>query len=491
MELTKVLKNMNREKIVNILENLLNQRSLDILIFVVLFLILFITKLDYLGLPFYWDEMGVYIEHLYKLSEDFTYIFNTGAFHGHPPGLQLLLLPIYKIFNQSVESVRVSMLFASVGTLFLTYKIGEHFHSKMLGIFASILLLVNRTFFVYSIQFVGDNFLAFITALFVYLTIKKKFVLALLVGLFMGGCRETAIAFGPLVMLFVLITDKTHWKKWMFVCLAPFVSLSLFYTYQKIFGGSFFAHQAFETKDILISLEAFKTNFKNVIFFIFIEHKKYLVILFIPAVILSLIKIKFHKKDKIDFAILAMSVFVILEFVVFFSFNSGTLDRYFLPIYPYLYLLLTIPFIFLLKELSLLMLPFIILYSFHYKQTVNHNNGMGYENTMRYVEVVGLFQQMAHYIENNHKGKVIFSPWPIFHVFQFPFMGYVKEKFQVVSLGHGHRQYKANADFDIFIWGNNTDMYVVNDKARFVKANNLKLIKKFTDKDNSVEIYSK
>ena len=87
-----------------------------------------------LYLPFWGDELGMYAAPTFAFIQSLKSFFSSGIWPStplpHPPGLQLLSLPMFWNWNQGVELFRqVTLIFFTVGLIFF-YKILRFFEFK-------------------------------------------------------------------------------------------------------------------------------------------------------------------------------------------------------------------------------------------------------------------------------------------------------------------------------------------------------------------------
>ena len=80
---------------------------------------LFLIHMHLLGLPFFWDEHGQFIPTALDLLRTGALVPHSTVPNVHPPGLELYLAALYKIFGFSIPLTRgAMMLVASCGLLF-------------------------------------------------------------------------------------------------------------------------------------------------------------------------------------------------------------------------------------------------------------------------------------------------------------------------------------------------------------------------------------
>ena len=156
-----------------------------------------INKIQFLGLPYFWDEAWVYAPAVFDMYENGPSLspdsINPDLSRGHPILFHFLAVCWMTIFGSSFTAVHSFSVFVAVLLIVAVYKLGEALVSKTIGFWAAVLLAMQPIF----IQQAGFLLPEIMLALFVTLTalfyLQKKVWLYLAAGSAMLLTKETGI----------------------------------------------------------------------------------------------------------------------------------------------------------------------------------------------------------------------------------------------------------------------------------------------------------
>ena len=475
------------------LASIVRAQRLNIGIISGILILLLVIKWNVLSLPFFWDEMGAYVLYVFKAHKDFLKFFTAMEFLGHPPGLQFIVFIVHKLFGQSIFVTRMVCLLQTFLLVCVVYLAGKKLADWKVGLFAALNLFFFPIIFAQSTLFLGDiNFTPFIF-LYIYLFFWGKYRWAFGVGFLCGLLRETSLLFSFTLSVISIMRWRDLTRGKLASALAPLISFVCFMLSNLIQSGHLLTHPAVLEGHFIFSLSQFFATFVMCCRMIFVDQHLYifLIPLMVGGICSGILALFFKEKSFISEYIFAV-IFVSFVFVVFCTFNSGRLVRYFIPIIPGIVLLGTY---FLWKFLGRISWAIqIIIFVFLIKHHIASSpviQGTAFETEMQYVDVIKVSQMMTKYVEENYSDKIIFSPWPIFNMFRFPYMGYVSQKMKVEYPSERSSRLVPCGPFDIFVWSGNSDIKFVADKERFLQEYSLKLVKSFEQNGKVAEIYVK
>lgn len=461
----------------------------DILFGVLSALILYFSKTTVLNLPYFWDELIVYVNPIRLVYErglghmiwDGS-LFKPENFFYHPFGLPLLFFPLLKVFGHSVWLMRFSALFFVWGSVFCTYKIGKIVHGKILGLCGAVALFSLPLIFTQSTMILGDTFFMLFSTLFFFLLIQeKRFWSLLIVGLLMGFIRETALAFVPVAALFYYQRRKCNWKS-LIVTLSPAVGIVFFF----LLSG--FGHQAFTEGHI--GFHNLSSGFvKSFRYAIFEDYKEIFLYPALAFALFILIFPKLREKKGMSLEHLGLLALPLIIFIGFFSLDREVLSRYFNPVLPFFTLLCFYP---LVRFSRLVAIFFLVVVALRVPQYAFSSNtfhlGTAHETRMEYQEVLKVQMEAAQYLEKEHALKRIWTSWPIDVMLSDSFFGYVKQSLKVVTFEEAQQ-----GQFDLYVWASNmrVDFASFEERNQWLKNQKLRLIKDFSYKNKWVEVYSR
>jgi len=423
---------------------------------------------------------------------------NPGAFGNHPPGLQLLFYPFVLVFGANYYVLKILTLLLTSFSLAALYFIGKKLGSPMIGFCSSVAYFFIPIIFIHSNRFLGDTVLASFTLLFFFLIIYEEKNLALIIGLFLGFLRQSSLAFGIAALFYYALRKELN-KKTLLICASPFITLGLFFVSQKIQLGSFIAHDAFKSLGHISIFNNFSEGFRFSFEHLFENQGKfYAFVTLVISFVLSIFYKKIKREKFVEIPIVISLVVSILIFLLFFSFNTGTIQRYFNPLLPF-FMTLTFYFSFTLlqKFTPLLLIFFLYLFYPHYN-TDHFYQGTGYETTLQYKDIIRLHQLGADYLSKNHPNKIIGTGWPLNSTLIRKEYGYVEKELQTEFIDrifiHKHLDKEKFLDklkFEIFYWSSSSALYFTDNKQVYIDRFKLKLIQEFKYKQHSLEFYQR
>ena len=465
-------------------------RSTNFWVGVGIAVVLFSFKWQTLALPFFWDEMGAYVEHVFRAHDDFLNFFTAAEFVGHPPGLQFIVWFFHKLFGATIVVTRVVCLLEVCLLLFVIVLAGKRFGGWGVGLFAALNTFCLPIIFAQSTMFLGDiNYTPFIF-LYTYLFFVKRYKLALWVGLLCGLLRETSVLFTPVLLLFSIWPRVESSRLKIIAAVAPLITFFGFMISNFLQTGYFFTHQAAIEGHFVFSLAQFGESFIKSCRMIFVE--QYLYIFLIPFLIGLMRQMFFPHCQRIVKEYVIATIVTVLIFVLFNTFDSGRLVRYFIPIIPGVVLMGTYFIWSFFRRYSwILQIAILVFLVRHQSSTKPEMMGTAFETEMQYVDVIEISQAVTHYVEKTFADKIILSPWPLFHMFHFPYMGYVSKEMKIEYLRDDINELEPCGPFDVFVWSGNSDVRFINSKERFVQKYDLQLVRNFEHKGKIAEVYTR
>src|SRR5580700_6132673 len=84
-------------------------------------LLVFLAHFRYLGLPYFWDELGQFVPAALDILRDGAWIPHSTVPNAHPPGVMAYLALIWRIAGYSIVATRTAMLVLAAATVIFTY----------------------------------------------------------------------------------------------------------------------------------------------------------------------------------------------------------------------------------------------------------------------------------------------------------------------------------------------------------------------------------
>src|SRR5580692_12799952 len=99
-------------------------------------LIVFLAHLPYLGLPYFWDELGQFVPAALDILRDGAWIPHSTVPNAHPPGVMAYLALIWRAAGYSITATRLAMLALAAAAVVFTYMLGERLAGRAPAILA-------------------------------------------------------------------------------------------------------------------------------------------------------------------------------------------------------------------------------------------------------------------------------------------------------------------------------------------------------------------
>jgi hypothetical protein len=185
----------------------------------------------FLRMPLHWDEMGQFVPAALDIYRDGTWVPHSTLANVHPPVLMALLALVWRVFDYSILSARLTMLaIASAGALcafLLSIQLSREVSRQYKGApaFAAVMLLIAAPIFeAQSMMVLLDLPSMVLTTLALLLFLKGRYAACAAVATALVLVKETAIT-TPLFFAVWLCCHDRRWREASYFA-APFVALA-------------------------------------------------------------------------------------------------------------------------------------------------------------------------------------------------------------------------------------------------------------------------
>ncbi len=401
-------------------------------------LVFFLCKLHDVNLPYYWDEMGVYVPAAFHMKDAGHISLLPGSLdplfsRGHPLLFTFCNALVFKSFGETITVGHLFALFLGIITLVLFFIIAKKLFNKKVAFFATVLLSVQPIFYSLSLQLLPEMMLTFFTLGCIYGILKKKWTLYSIFGSLAMMTKESAIVIPATALILLIvesITDKDFFtlKRFRLFLLGatPLFVFGLFLIIQKIQNGWFLfpEHMGYLHWD----MEKLSKGAGRIFQDMFIWQGRWMVgVAFLAGIVMNLFSklLKIEPKGKI---IYTFTLFILLAFI--FADINYYLTRYILYVIPFILLggTFTVIVIFekILPNLKVIQWVFVLLFC-GYGIVLGHKNMSQSPDTcdMSYKLVVNVSQQAIHWAEQNWSKDTIEANFPIYQGLEDPRNGYL------------------------------------------------------------------
>jgi hypothetical protein len=457
----------------------------ETLVAIALFIIVAKAKANIINMPYYWDELGVYISPTHWLANG-SLIRSLPGFHppymffGHPFASYLTLAALFKTFGESIFVSHIFILLVSYFGILYTYLLGKYLQNSSVGVIAALLLFCSPLYFAQSGMVNGDVIISTLGIITIYYFIKRNYIAYLITATLLVLTKESsaAIIVAILIYLYIISEKRRMLLKVFAIYSIPLLFLLIFFVMQKLTTGMILPNSYFNEHNFYqLNITDVFSKLKLVSGWIFVEQRRY-ILLIIFCVNLIVNGRRAYKKEYLLFII------VIVFFVAAFT-GIFFLTRYIIPILPYFYLMSASSIVMLFAYKRIYILVTIIIMVLFIVILYGHDDwGGSHENDMQYTDIVLTHKDACDYIENNYPLKKVLTSWPLTAELREPFLGYVQKS--IVSTDN------INEQFDILVYSkqSNSEQYKIQKLLKEkIKKKKITFINAFARNGKVVEIY--
>ena len=172
-------------------------RFSTILLPVAFALIVFLSHLPYLGLAYFWDELGQFVPASLDIYQLGAWIPKTTLPNVHPPAVMAYLALVWKIVGFSISATRIAMLFIAAAGVLFSFLLAIRLSRRTAGapaFAAAIFLLASPLFYTQSMMAQLDMPAMTFTALALLLFLDGRIVVCVAACTVLVLVKETALS---------------------------------------------------------------------------------------------------------------------------------------------------------------------------------------------------------------------------------------------------------------------------------------------------------
>ena len=401
-------------------------------------LINFLSRLPFLNLPAYSDEMAYFFASRKVFLNNFNPFIEFWSYK--PPVFFLLTSLMYKWFGVSRWAGRLIVgLFSSLG-IFLTYLLGKKLFNEKIGFWAAVLLFINPLYFTQGSLYHLEIMVTVFFLLILYCYFCEKWIWYILLAGLLVLTKETNVLIIISIAIYDIVINFRRFKADKIISragliLSPIILFVIWMLMNKLFLDWYlwpynFSYFSFSNRpDLRPPLRDFLSvsywgHFLGVVFslcffFLLYSYKK------------------IAKRDDVskNRILYLFSLAVIFPIIFYFG---AFLPRYNLFAYPGLF----IAFVWLLdnflkkrkKMFSLIVMITIFIFSAILVDSIffkKKSSGWLGERDMSYLHSIGIGQDVINFvIEEFGYSTIILAKWPLESMFEDPFFGYGEKFFK-------------------------------------------------------------
>lgn len=473
------------------LKNLKKDGLLNNSIFVGFFLgvMILINKANILNLPFYWDEQWT-MWHADKIFKNNLWPFSSAAPFdtGHPFFYFECLAIFWKIFGQKIiVSHLVGLGFVWIA-LFYLYLLGKNIlNDSRIGFVAAILFFYNPVCYSHFGTLVLDVPLTALLMVSTYALLRRNYLVFSIFSCFLVLTKSYAVGFVVILLVlnsFILIRSEKEYSRpsgrdYLLMGF-PIMVYILWFIFHYRTSGVLLYSDIFAPYNSLHSLGLqYFFRARHVMRQLFLYGNKFLTIVIVYYFCVDRLKQKTFWSLKIFF----ISLILISAFAL--SLAKNYCPRWFIPLYPFFYILGVSGLIRLFEENKIILVKGIFFLTALFSLLRYDMHGSGADSVvynMEYVDAIVVTQQATDYIEKYFPSAAILTTWPFEAALRHPMLGYVKKPLNVV--------YKKQK-FDMLVYDGQSMEIKKNETTKKIlsKNKNFVLIKRFEQNNKFIEIY--
>jgi len=379
--------------------------------------VLLATHWSYLGLPYYWDELGFFIPAAHDLFRAGLLAPQSTPPEVHPPLVMLYLAASWKLFGFSAPVTRVAMLVVGAGTVAAAYALGRRLSTPPAAAWTAVLLLVSPPFVAQSMLAHLDLAAAMWTLAALCWFLDRRWRLCGLALTLLVLTKETAVVV-PLAL--AVTAGKDRRPRW--PLLLPVLALGAWVGYLRAVTGHWAGNPEFASYNVAGALEAGRSGLALLrrLYQLGISNFHWVAALLVLAGRRALAGPGWRACGAIVAAYLALHSVL----------GGALLLRYLLPALALLYLAAATAGAALRpvwRNAALAGLAAGLAISNWW----NPPYPFSYEDNLAVVDFIALEQQAAGFVSEHLPGKVVTTAWPLTDALTNPLAGYVSRPIQV------------------------------------------------------------
>ena len=237
------------------------------MLFPLFFVLVYLSHITLLRLPYFWDEAGYYIPAAWDFFRTGTLIPQTTMTNAHPPLPSIFLAAWWHISGYVVSGTRTLVCMVTATALLAVFKLARSLTTTTIAAVTTLLTAIYPVWFAQSTLAHADIFAAAFTlwGLALYLDPNSENqILAAAMFSFAALSKETAIvtpaalALWEAILFLRDIPHRSTHAKWIVALLFPMLPLAGWYAYHFYKTGFVFGNPEFLRYNATANLDAYR-----------------------------------------------------------------------------------------------------------------------------------------------------------------------------------------------------------------------------------------
>ena len=384
-------------------------------------LIVFAAHLPYLGLPYFWDELGQFVPAALDIYHDGAWIPHSAVPNAHPPAVMAYLAMVWRTFGYSIAATRSAMLALASLALFFTFLLAREISwDRTVALLAALFLLLDPLFYTQGIMAQLDMPAMLFTVLALALFFEDRHAAAAAACTALVLAKETGVIL-PLIFILVLYLRPPR-SKYAAFYLAPFAALAIWFFALWHTTGHVFGDPGFTQYNTLYSLNPVRASLTLLrrFYYLFVDDFRWVGTLAILYV---------WRREPI-FATRAWKIvwcFIAAHVLLVSLLGGAGLERYLLPVLPLVYIAMAAAFAALHPPWRIIGAT-VMAMGLLAGLFLNPPFPMPFENNLAMADFVELHRDAAQFLEKSYPEKTVYTAWPLTQALRDPAFGYVDRK---------------------------------------------------------------
>jgi hypothetical protein len=404
--------------------------------------LLFLTHTPFLKLPYFWDEIGLFIPAALDLYQSHAWIARNPDFSAHPPAVMAFLAACWSIAGHTIPVTRIAMLLVAAAALLMVFLLSIRMSENLRGapgFVVVMLVLISPLFYAQAMLALPDLPAMLFTCLALLLFLQDRLAAAAVACTVLALVTPTGLIV-PLVLGGWLVAERRARDAIYF--LAPFSVFICWLVEVKAVRGHILGNYPFTRHNLLFLRNPvrFAAALAERFFYLFIAEFRLLGTL---AVAVAL----WRKPGMLRTRDWRISGTLVAAYIAVFSlFGGDLLDRYLLPALPVVYMAMVAGFSTLSRRMRVAG-QFVLALGLMACNVVNPPYPQPLDNNTAFTDFIQPQKIAAEFLEFNYTGRRIVTAWPMGSALSRPEFGYVRHGLDVIETPNLTMSTLSNVDW--------------------------------------------
>ncbi len=419
-----------------------------LLIFALFLAIALIIHLPYVGVPFFWDELGQFVPAALDIYKRHSLVPVSTVPNVHPPGVMMYLAGAWSLAGYSIASTRVAMLVLAALAYHAAFLLAIRMCRPVAGapaFGAALLLIATPLVFMQSMMAQLDMPAMLLTTVALLLFLEGRIGWCVAASTALVLVKETGIVVPLVCGGWLAFRERRPADALLFVIPAAALSAWLVTLYNgtgQWLGDAGFAHYnvGYALSPVRVTL-AFLRRF----WFLFFADFRWIATV---ALLYALRRTRlFFTREW-----LFLGIFAALQIVMVTALGGATLERYLLPVWP-VWTIAAVTAFSALPERWRSAAPWALGLGLVSGLYWNPPYPFPHENNLAMVDFVSLEQAASEILSRDYSRATVATAWPYTGGLYNPELGYVTRRMQVIETSdlHASDVLSAGARADVVV----------------------------------------